>query len=614
MRVAPDDGPEWSEAVPIEPDPDRDPTPVHGVGAAPRSRKTAIRRAASTSGPYALVGAAALAVVGIIYQPWSGRWRIPWSYGLDNVGYAIFVRNLQLHGSYHFTDSLGAPWTQELYDFPQGGSRINLIAWRLLGLVIDDPFAVLNVHFVIASAAIAMVAFGVLKRFGLGAPMAAALALVYTFLPYRFWHGLQHVTLSAYFTVPLAALLALWLADGRFNEARRAWRGGDRRQALRLVAAPIAVIAVAASADPYYTIFTIILVLIAGSSEAIRRRSWSTLVPGVVVAVALGGVLALNLMPEALYRHENGANERVTERTAAESEGYALHLTQMVLPDPNHRVSRLAAYGAAAREVPAPGEGGTSLGLLAVAGVLISVGSVLGLAAVRRARWVRIRQLGVWQLGLVIVATVGGAGFTLAIFGFTQIRGWGRLVIFIGFLAIAAVGLALTALAQRLADRRSVCRSVVTAAMAVVVGLLGLLDAIPADERPIYAARQGVARQRSGVRRRDGGEPARSGDGVPAARRAVPRDTAGRHGQLRPRPALPPRPRQAAVELRRDEGTDRRLAGGVERADRHAPVCRGDRRGRVRRALHRHLRLRRSRRRARRHPVVFPRTARRHQR
>jgi phosphoglycerol transferase len=443
---------------------------------------------AITSAPYALVGAGALAVVGIVYRPWSGRWRIPWSYGLDNVGYAIFVRNLQLHGSYHFTDSLGAPWTQELYDFPQGATRLNLIAWRLLGLVIDDPFTVLNVHFILASAVIAMVAFGVLKRFGLPAPMAGALAIVYTFLPYRFWHGLQHVTLSAYFTVPLAALLALWIVDGRFSEAWRALRAGDRRGSLRLLITPAVVVLVAGSADPYYTVFAVILVLLAGAAEAIRCRTWSTLICGAAVAVGLAAVMSVNLLPEVLYRHEHGTNERVTERTPAESEGYALHLTQMLLPDPNHRVSGLASYGKAAREVPAPGEGGTSLGLLATTGFLISVGSVLGLTAVRRARWMRVRQLGVWELGLVLVAIVGGAGFTLAVFGFTQIRSWGRLVIFIGFLALAAVGLALTGLSHRLADRRGVDRSVVTAALALVLGVLGLVDTIPVDQRPAYAS------------------------------------------------------------------------------------------------------------------------------
>ena len=453
-----------------------------------RRRSPGGRRPALVARPHALVGVAALAVVAIIYQPWSGRLQIPWHYGSDNFAYAIFVRNLQWQGSYHLTDSLGAPWSQDWYAFPQGGNRLHHIAWRLIGLLIDDPFTVLNVHFVLASAVIAIVAFDVLMRFGVASPMAAAMAVVYAFLPYRFWHGLQHPTLSAYFSAPLAVLLALWIANGRFVEILRVWRRGDRRRAARLLVAPLVVVVIVGSTEPYYTIFGAILAVLVGATEAINRRRWASIVAGVVVAVALGAVLAINLVPETLYRLANGANDRATERTPAESEGYALHLTQMVLPDPDHRVSALASYGEMAREVPAPGEGGTSLAGLATTGAIISIGSVLGLVRAQRPTWMRLQRLGVWQLALVLVATVGGGGFTLATLGVTQIRAWGRLVVFIAFLALVSTGLVLSGLARRIAGDSGRSRSFVLATLAVVVGVVGLLDAIPAGVRPTYEA------------------------------------------------------------------------------------------------------------------------------
>jgi phosphoglycerol transferase len=442
------------------------------------------------------VAAASAATFLGTFRPWGWRFGVPWSYGLDNVFYAMVVRTEQLEGGYGYAPQLGAPYGQELYDFPQGGDRIHLLAWEALGRLFDSPFAVLNAWFAIGFVLISVVAYGVLRAFGVRPLLAGALGVLYAFLPYRFWHGLQHPPLSAYFCVPLGALLALWVTTGGLPLLRRdrrdgTWDTGRLRRRALVVAAAVVVIG---SSDPYYVMFSAILVLVAGGLEALRGRRLGPVVGAIAVAGALGFVLTANLAPEILYRRDHGANERVTERTVSDSETYALHLTQVVSPSPDHRLGPMASIGRRAAAVDLPGEGGTAIGLLGVLGLVIGAGAVLGLLPADDERSRLVRRLGTWQLSMALVATVGGVSLALAVAGFTQIRSWGRMAVLIAFLSFAVLGLAAEPVLRRL-ERRFRPRSVGVAV--VVVALVGLFDVLPGPVKPAYE----LARAAEGIDR-----------------------------------------------------------------------------------------------------------------
>ena len=52
----------------------------------------------------------------------------------------------------------------------------------------------------------------------------------------------------------------------------------------------------------------------------------------------------------------------------------------------------------------------------------------------------RTRLLFALAAGMIVTAAVGGFGAILGIAGFTQIRAWNRIVVFIGFVVFVAVG------------------------------------------------------------------------------------------------------------------------------------------------------------------------------
>ena len=449
---------------------------------APRGR-WGWRRALAVAGPNAAVAAVASGLFLGAYQPWGWRFRVPWSYGRDNYFYAMLVRTMQQRGGYGYAPELGAPFGQELYDFPQGGTRLHLVAWRIIGLVVDDPFVVLNVYFATSFALVAVVAFAVFKRLGVRPLVAGGLSIVYAFLPFHFSHGLQHPALSAYWSAPMAVLLAWWVAEGAIPLFSGS--GWDRRRVGRLVAVG-ALAALIGSSDPYYSVFAVLLIAVAASLEWLRSHEWRPLLSGAAVAAAVLVVLAVNLLPEALFRIEHGANHRVTKRHAGDSEVYALHLTQVIAPSPSHRVDALADIGRRAVDVPLPGESGTAIGLLGVVGLVTTAGALLAQIPAVGERRRALRRLGALQLCVVLIATVGGGGFALAVVGIGQIRSWGRMVVILAFLALTAVGLLAGAILDRpwfQRGRRTARESVAVLAVAAI----GVLDVIPGGASPSFA-------------------------------------------------------------------------------------------------------------------------------
>ena len=103
-------------------------------------------------------------------------------------------------------------------------------------------------------------------------------------------------------------------------------------------------------------------------------------------------MLLVNISPALVYQHQHGKDSRGRQaRQPLESELYATSLTQMLLPNADHRIG---AFAGADRQrhrttTPVGGESGQQLGLLVVAG-LPRPAAVLAVA--RAARPARSRR------------------------------------------------------------------------------------------------------------------------------------------------------------------------------------------------------------------------------
>jgi phosphoglycerol transferase len=379
----------------------------------------------------------------LIYQLWRARPEVP----LDLRGDARFnlmtIRNLIEQGWFQRSDRLGAPFGLDLHDFPLGGSHLQFLLLRLLALTGASAGAVMNAYLVVTFVGVAVTSGLVFRWLGMAERVAGALGVAYTFLPYHFYRGEHHLFLSAYWSVPLAAYLALSLSLDRPLFERRPAGHGITGFLNRRTALTFAVCTVIGTTEPYYVAYGLLLLAVAGGHLAIRRRSLRAALPAMAVMAAITATLAINLAPSILYRQQHGRNPEVGVRFAVESEIYGLKPANLILPRPHHRLGLGTLAERYAGESPNPSEGGQALGVVGAAGLLwllvFGAASAVGVG-------IRVRDpqfhgiLAVYAGTVLLTGTIGGGSILIAYFVTPQFRSWARVAVMLAFFSLAAVG------------------------------------------------------------------------------------------------------------------------------------------------------------------------------
>jgi phosphoglycerol transferase len=390
--------------------------------------------------------AAALALGGavLVLELWNGDLRVPFTYTGDGTLNLMFIKGV-LENAWHFENpDLGAPYGQQLYDYPViNGETLNLLLFRILGLGSGDPALVMNLFFLLTFPLTALTAFFVLRRLPVSRGVALVIALLYAFLPYHFHRGEAHLFLAAYYAVPLGAYLAIGVFRGD------ALFGGRRAT---LITAVMCTVVATASGSGYYAVFTVLLVVAAAALRFVVWRERAAIVTGGAVVAALAAVSLLQLAPTIVYRAVNGTNDEVAKRYWFESEDYSLRLTNLLLPVDGHRIAPVARLKAEyAAEIPQTEARSAALGVVGSLGLLWLVGVALVACVGGGRRYALGLHAGLAALTVVavLVATTGGFSTFIAVF-WPQVRAWNRLSVFIAFFSLAAIGLLLGLLEQRL--------------------------------------------------------------------------------------------------------------------------------------------------------------------
>jgi hypothetical protein len=433
-----------------------------------------------------------------VLRLWRGHLDVPFAYIWDANQFAMYVKEILDHGWYYRNGNLGAPFGQQLYDYPNV-STDNLQAFliKLLGLGTSDWPTVMNLYFLLTFPLVAAAAYLCFRRLGATAAPSVVCATLFTLLPYHFARGEHHLFYSGYFAVPIGAYLALAVFAGEPLFARRsgrwAWASGRS-----LLTVALCVVVATASGAGYYALFTVLLVAVGILVALLAGRGMAAAATGGVVVVVIGFVFLANLSPSLLYWARHGSNPVAGQRSWTESEFQALKLTQLVLPIEQHRVGALArlsgkyadfqrsqAPGAAA-ELQRPSEfESVHLGLVGSLGFAFLLIVAVAAGALRsRVFPGRVRDAAAATLAAFLVGTVGGISALVAA-GITPVfRSWNRISIFIAFFALLAVALALSALERRL--RTTPARRVAFVAVLVVALAGGALDQTSAADVPPY--------------------------------------------------------------------------------------------------------------------------------
>jgi phosphoglycerol transferase len=404
--------------------------------ASPRHRLRRIILEQSTA------AAASLLAAFVLLRLWRADARVPFDYHDDALYFQMMVKAVVDNGWFLTNPLLGAPGVLAMQDFPSA-DWLHLLAIRVLSWGSSDWALLFNLYFVLGFPLIAMSALAVFRRFGLAYPPALVGSLLYAFLPSRLLMGEVHYFLCIFYQVPLAILVALWVAG---DDPPLGWRRGRGR-----TLAAVAICGLLSGTGIYYAFFAGTLIALGGLWATLRRRTPRNALAALMLTGVIVTGLGIQEAPTYLYHRRHGSNHEVANRQPAEAEVFGMRIAQLLLPVRDHRLPALRQlkrrYDVGA---PFPGESSTtSLGLVGSVGFLVLLGAVLwpfGEEGPRRRLW---RALGALNLLALLVATTGGFGSLFALVVTPSIRNYARMHVFIGFLGLFAVVLLLERLARR---------------------------------------------------------------------------------------------------------------------------------------------------------------------
>jgi hypothetical protein len=457
------------------------------------------RTLAVEAGLYVATGFLALVGAAIVLRIWDAHLHTPFGVPTGDSAVSLMViKMIVSHGSVFSDPHLGAPHGLELYDFPFFADLGSIVGTWLLGLFSSDPVAVFNAFFFLGFGVCAANAYLVLRVLGLPRGVSVMCGVLYGLLPYHFLRGQGHLHIGAYWAVPLAGLLTLGALGHVRLFARRVTSGPRWASWLtpRTVATIGCALAVGTSLH-YYALFTLMLLVLAGVIRmAAERRLRAAIVPVVLIG-AVGIGTAAMIAPTLLYRAKHGTDELVAHREPQEAEIYGLKLTSLVLPLSNHRFApfRRVAHKYASTTAVNAENGSATLGLTMSVALVVAVGALLAAALAGRAppRDGRLlRDSGLMGLLAFLLGTVGGGSALISYVLTPQLRGWGRISVFIAFFALVALAVLLARVGARL--QRVPYGRVAFSAGLVALGVLGVLDQTAPTFKPDYAGSLAVWR------------------------------------------------------------------------------------------------------------------------
>ena len=414
----------------------------------------------------------------IVFGPNLKDINVPWSGGDMTATYI----NAETWGWWHYTvaNHYGFPYGMNLNYFPGLDITENTFA-RLVTIITGQPFIGINLLLIISFPLVAVMAYAAIRLMGLRGPLAIALGVAFTFIPWHWGRALGHLYLATLYGAVAGMILALLVGSGRLQQ----WCACEDRRRRRWYFALIALLViVAAWSAIYYAFFTAMMLAAAVLWRVAQGDRVKKLLIGAIPLVSLAVVAFIGLLPSILARASNPEVVNLGQRDPMDTVKYGGDLAISVLPAPYN--SLLGGYNTFVGTMfsQAPSE---EQNLLTNYGTWITSACLLvfifGLVRYFRRRalntWTPVDDLarpsitftGYLLMLMVLVFGPWSLNFLVANLLITQIRDWNRLLPLMLLLFILGA-------AGAIAGARWTRNSIVTFGVALVIVLITILDSI----------------------------------------------------------------------------------------------------------------------------------------
>ncbi|NQT57491.1 MAG: hypothetical protein HQ557_00770 [Bacteroidetes bacterium] len=398
---------------------------------------------------------------------------IPIQYDGDMIFSAQVTKGMIENGWYLSNPSVGAPFSQEMFSYPNSDG-LSFLILKFVGLLTGSWAISINMYYFLGFILTSISALYVFRKFSIKTMLAIPLSILYSYLPYHQIRGGAHIFLAFYPILPLLVLVAIGIMQGTVardsTESTKTLLFTGKWEWI----APILIFAAASSTGIYYAFFAGVLLLFAFFTRIISLKKIGSIKLLIVLFAVLSVGVLFNVLPSIIHMLGSESVD-MTGRSYAESEIYGLKLVQMLLPKSGHNFSLFASIKDKYNSVaPLVNENDTaSLGIVGSIGFLLSLISVLLSRTIRESK---VKAAGLINLFLFLLATIGGLGSVIALAGFTWIRAYNRVSVLIGFISILSFGLIASYLLDTI--KKPKIRGFVSITCSVMILFFGIYDQV----------------------------------------------------------------------------------------------------------------------------------------
>ena len=450
-------------------------------------RQLMIRRGNDSSlFPALLVAATTILLVFVRTGLWKYNLFIPIQYRGDAVYFNVIVKTLTDGGWGHYVSRLGMPFGMDSVDFPTA-MHLNLVFMKVLGLVIRNPFLLINVFWLTSIGMAGAFAYLFFKWIGIDTATSVCFGILYGLIPFGLFRNVGHLNL-VHFMVPPGAYLGVSLARGEVfqfllkSRALKANYGDSRRFILTL-----GICAAVGLCYIYWSFFTCITIFLGCVIGYFRFRNVNVPLSACIYIGVIGLAAFGNVSPSLLYWHRNGPNLEAESKAPAQADEYALRIRQMLTPVSTHPIPLIRGIRDKIFAAGFPFDRNealtAALGMIGTFGFLLLLCAAIAPAPGTILFSPTIRLLAGMLIGTVLVATEGGFGSLFNVFVSHEFRGYNRISPFISLYSLAGLGIALNRLLRTIGP---ILRHVMLGGIVC----FGAFDQVPLDILSGHAAEQ----------------------------------------------------------------------------------------------------------------------------
>ncbi len=405
-----------------------------------------------------------------VTNAWKQDLKIPYSYSWDSLSSAATMKGFLEKGSYLSNDRIGAPYGANFNDFPASDSLHYGIA-SVLSIFTHKWEMIMQLIFIVSFPLSVIAAMFVFRYFRQSIIASIIGSVLFAFLPYHFWRGINHLFLACYFTVPFAVLISIEILNGNFF-LRFKTKGETYRSVVFLIGC-----ALLGCSGIYYAYFACFFFMLSGFICLLRDKSFKNALSCLVPVILVFVFVTANLLPSIIYKKNFGENPEVAVRSPVESELYGLKIAQIVLPVTGHRISFLSRIKNFYNIFPLVNENDSAaLGALGALGFFALLVFLFVKDEEKNETSILLKKLGMLNLGALLFAVVGGFGAVFSLLISPKIRAYNRISIFIAFLALFSCVVIIDKLIQMAKERKFIKSNRVLMPFLLAIMMAGVLD------------------------------------------------------------------------------------------------------------------------------------------